>query len=145
MRVSTKGRYALRLMLDIARHSDGGFVPLRDIAQRQGISMKYLEQIVSQLCKAGYLKSVRGPQGGYKLARPEREYTAGDILRVTEGDLRPVTCAGEASEKCVRYATCEMARFWTGLREVIDRYVDGVTLEDLKNMSCKGGGEPDGQ
>lgn len=143
MRVSTKGRYALRLMLDIARNSNGGFVPLRDIAQRQGISMKYLEQIVSQLCRAGYLKSVRGPQGGYKLARPEREYTAGDILRVTEGNLCPVACAGEESEKCARYTTCEMARFWAGLRGAIDSYVDGVTLEDLKNMS--GGVEPDGR
>lgn len=134
MRVSTKGRYALRLMLDIAQHSAGGFVPLRDIAQRQGISMKYLEQIVSQLCKAGYLKSVRGPQGGYKLARPEAEYTAGDILRVTEGNLCPVSCADSEAEKCVRYPNCEMAPFWAGLREVIDRYVDSVTLADLKNM-----------
>ncbi|MFR8012506.1 MAG: RrF2 family transcriptional regulator [Clostridia bacterium] len=143
MRVSTKGRYALRLMLDIARNSDSGFVPLRDIAQRQGISMKYLEQIVSQLCRAGYLKSVRGPQGGYKLARPERTYTAGDILRVTEGDLCPVACAGEEAEKCARFTTCEMARFWAGLRRAIDSYVDGVTLEDLKNMSCEA--EADGR
>lgn len=133
MRVSTKGRYALRLMLDIAQHSGGEYVPLRDIARRQGISMKYLEQIVSQLCKAGYLRSIRGPQGGYKLARPEREYTAGDILRVTEGNLCPVSCADGEDESCPRYASCEVAGFWAGLRDVIDRYVDGVTLEDLKN------------
>lgn len=134
MKVSTKGRYALRLMLDLAQHS-GGFVPLRDIAQRQGISMKYLEQIVSQLCKAGYLKSIRGPQGGYKLAKAAEEYTAGEILRVTEGSLCPVSCADGEAEPCVRYSTCEMAPFWAGMREAIDRYVDSVTLADLKNMN----------
>ena len=136
MKISTKGRYALRLMLDIARHSDGGFVPLRDIADRQDISMKYLEQIVSQLCKAGYLKSIRGPQGGYKLARPAREYTAGDILRTAEGSLCPVSCADDEAEKCPRYTSCEMAVFWAGLRAAIDRYVDAVTLEDLMNGNC---------
>ena len=149
MRISTKGRYALRLMLDIARHGEGGFVPLRDIAGRQDISMKYLEQIVSQLCKAGYLKSVRGPQGGYKLARPAREYTAGEILRAAEGSLCPVSCIEEDAEKCPRYDTCETAGFWAGLRAVIDRYVDGVTLEDLESGDfappcCGGSEESDG-
>lgn len=138
MKISTKGRYALRLMLDIAQYSDGGFVPLRDIAQRQDISMKYLEQIVSQLCKAGYLKSIRGPQGGYKLAKPESEYTAGDILRAAEGSLCPVACAGDDTEKCIRYGSCEMAPFWAGLRRAIDQYVDSVTLADLKNMKPQG-------
>lgn len=131
MKVSTKGRYALRLMIDLAQHSGGEYVSLRDISARQAVSMKYLEQIVSLLCRAGMLKSVRGPQGGYKLARPAADYTAGDILRVTEGSLSPVSCVEDDPELCTRAAECSVRVFWQGLRAAIDQYVDSVTLEEL--------------
>ena len=92
MKISTKGRYALRLMLDLSNNEQDKFISLKEIAQRQDISIKYLEQIITLLCKVGYLKSLRGSQGGYKLAKSPSEYTVGDILRITEGDLAPVSC-----------------------------------------------------
>lgn len=132
MRISTKGRYALRMMTDIAVHDDGvGYISLRDVAERQGISMKYLEQIVSLLCKSGLLCSVRGPQGGYRLTRAACEYTAGDILRVTEGELALVTCLEEKGEACPRQEYCPATGFWQTLQDHINQYVDGVTLEQL--------------
>lgn len=133
MKISTKGRYALRLMLDLAEHDSGVYVPLRDISKRQEISAKYLEQIVVQLARAGFLRSTRGAQGGYQLARPAASYTVGDILRITEGSLAPVACLEHDAVECARAADCATLDFWKGLYETVNRYVDSVTLEELVN------------
>lgn len=131
MKISTKGRYALRLMIDLAQHDAGGFIPLRDISKRQGISAKYLEQIVVQLSRAGFVRSIRGAQGGYQLSRSPSEYTVGDILRITEGPLSPVACLENEPIECSRAGDCATLDFWRGLYDVINEYVDSVTLEDL--------------
>ena len=131
MKISTKGRYALRLMIDLAQHDNGEYIRLKEISKRQGISVKYLEQIVSQLSRAGYLRSTRGPQGGYMLARRPAEYSAGDILRITEGSLAPVDCLEDNAPGCARKAQCATLPFWKGLHRLIEEYVDSFTLEDL--------------
>lgn len=131
MVISTKGRYALRLMLDIAMQGGGSPVPLHDIAERQGISFKYLEQIVPPLTKAGYLKSVRGANGGYLLTRDPKEITTGDILRAGEGNLAPVACLANEDMECPRADLCITLPFWRGLDDAITAYIDSVTLEDL--------------
>ena len=131
MKISTKGRYALRMMIDLARNDQGGYIALRDVSGREEISPKYLEQIVTALSRAGFLKSVRGAQGGYRLARPPEEYTVGDILRATEGSLFPVSCLENDPVGCGRVDHCATFSFWVGLQRVIDQYVDGVTLADL--------------
>ncbi len=128
---STKGRYALRLMVDLTLHNSGEYIALKDVSQRQNISVKYLEQIVPLLSKSGMLKSVRGPQGGYKLSKSPREYTAGDILRITEGSLSPVPCLENGSDGCERRNECTTLDFWKGLYKAVTDYVDSVTLEDL--------------
>ncbi len=133
MKISTKGRYALRLMVDLALVAKEEYVSLRDVAWRQGISMKYLEQIVGQLNKAGYLHSVRGPQGGYRLARRPSQYTVGEILRVTEGSIAPVSCLETVPNPCPRAATCRTLPMWEGLYRTIAGYLDGITLEDVCN------------
>jgi Rrf2 family protein len=131
MTISTKGRYALRLMLDIAEHNSGESISIKDISTRQEISIKYLEQIVSFLCKAGLLKSVRGSRGGYKLVKEPNQYTIGEILRVTEGNLYPVACLEDEQNKCARVSVCKTIDFWKGLYDLVNKYVDGVTLQDL--------------
>ncbi len=131
MRISTKGRYALRLMIDLAEHDDGSLISIRDVAERQGISAKYLEQIVGLLSKAGFLRSGRGPQGGYRLSRAPEEYTVGDILRLTEGNLAPVACLEDSENRCERSRECATLDFWTGLYAVINQYIDRFTLADL--------------
>ncbi|MDD6208304.1 MAG: Rrf2 family transcriptional regulator [Clostridiales bacterium] len=131
MMISTKGRYALRLMLDIALHSSGEPVRIREIASRQMISDKYLEQIVSVLNKAGFLKSIRGPQGGYKLTRDPGEYTVGMILRLTEGSLAPVACLEDEVNQCERQDDCVTLILWKKLDDAIKGVVDHVTLADL--------------
>jgi Rrf2 family protein len=131
MRISTKGRYALRLMIDLSQHNDGSFVSLKDAAARQEISVKYLEQIVGLLSKAGLLRSERGPQGGYRLARAPEEYTVGSILRLTEGNLAPVACLEDPENRCERSGQCATLDFWTGLYAVINDYIDRFTLADL--------------
>lgn len=128
---STKGRYALRLMVDLTLHNSGEYIALKDVSQRQNISVKYLEQIVPLLSKAGMLKSVRGPQGGYKLSKSPREYTAGDILRITEGSLAPIPCLENGADGCERRNECTTVDFWNGLYKAVTDYVDSVTLEDL--------------
>lgn len=133
MKISTKGRYALRLMIDLAQHDAGGYIPLRDISKRQQISAKYLEQIVVQLSRAGFVISTRGAQGGYQLARHPSEYTVGDILRITEGSLAPVVCLEHEPVDCPRVDECITLSFWRGLYDTINNYVDSVTLEDLVN------------
>ncbi len=131
MKISTKGRYALRLMVDLSLAAKDEYISLRDVAKRQGISMKYLEQIVSQLHKAGYLNSVRGPQGGYRLSRRPAQYTVGEILRVTEGSIAPVSCLETVPNPCPRAATCRTLPIWEGLYRTIASYLDGITLEDV--------------
>ena len=130
MKISTKGRYAVRLMLDLAMSETESPVRLKEIAGRQGISDKYLEQIISILNKAGYVKSVRGPMGGYCLVRKPEEYTVGEILRLTEGSLSPVECAG-ANGICKRQEKCASQILWKRLNDAVYQVVDGVTLEEI--------------
>ena len=144
MKISTKGRYALRVMIDLALNSDGNFIALKEIAKRQDITVKYLEQIVALLNKAGFLETARGNSGGYKLAKEPKDYIVGDILRATEGDLAPIICLTEDGV-CQRKQICKTYSFWKGTRsiaflqqkstrpltEVITNYVDSKTLEDL--------------
>ena len=129
MKISSKGRYALRVMIDLATHNNWDFISLKDIAIRQDSSMKYLEQIVAMLNKAGYLETARGNNGGYKLAKKPEEYTVGDILRATEGDLAPIACIN--GEECTKKENCTTFGFWQGLDEVINEYIDSKTLADL--------------
>jgi Rrf2 family protein len=131
MKISTKGRYALRLMLDIAVNDNGTPVRIKDISARQEISDKYLEQIISILNKAGYVKSIRGSQGGYLLAKKPEEYTAGMILRLTEGSLAPVSCLEFEKNDCPRQNECVTLQLWKTLNEAIKGVVDKVTLADL--------------
>ena len=130
MKISTKGRYALRVMIDLAINNNGNFISLKDIAKRQEISNKYLEQIIAMLNKAGYLETARGNNGGYKLLKSPKEYVVGDILKATEGDLKPIYCLTEES-KCNRRKNCKTYNFWKGLDNVIDEYINSKTLEDL--------------
>ncbi|MCL2097126.1 MAG: Rrf2 family transcriptional regulator [Oscillospiraceae bacterium] len=132
MKISTKGRYALRMMIDIAENNGGiRSVPVKDISERQGISLKYLEQIVTNLKRAGLLRSERGAGGGYILAKNPEEYTAGEILRAIEGRLAPVACLEDDINRCGRKRDCRTLGFWTGLYKVIDDYADSVTLMDF--------------
>jgi Rrf2 family protein len=118
-------------MIDIALNSNGSNVSLKDISARQNISVKYLEQIIGLRCKIGFLRSTRGSQGGYKLAKEPHEYTVGSILRVTEGNLAPVTCLEDEQNKCSLCFECATLDFWEGLYDVINEYVDKFTLQDL--------------
>ncbi|NLP27143.1 MAG: Rrf2 family transcriptional regulator [Clostridiales bacterium] len=136
MKISTKGRYALRLMIDLAQHNTDSYIALKEIAIRQNISIKYLEQIINVLCKSGFLKSLRGSQGGYKLARQPLEYTVGEILRVIEGELVPVACLQDDTNQCERCDICETIGFWNGLYDVINNYVDNTTLHDLAILNA---------
>ena len=130
MKISTKGRYAIRIMTDLAMHNDGQFISLKDIAKRQDTSIKYLEQIIAMLNKAGFLDSARGNNGGYKLAKKVNEYTVGDILRATEGDLTPIYCLTEDG-KCSKKDNCKTYSFWKGLDDAVNDYINSKTLEDL--------------
>lgn len=131
MKISTKGRYALRMMLDLSQSSGDEFVALKDIAERQHISKKYLEQIVPLLNGAGMLQTNRGYQGGYRLARKPSEYTVAEILKVTEGNLAPVACLETETMQCERYAECMTIGVWEGLYKVITEYLGGITLQDI--------------
>lgn len=131
MKISTKGRYALKVMLDLAQHNTGEWIKVKDIAARQDISEKYLEQIIATLNKAGYVNSVRGAQGSYRLARDPQEYTVGMILRLMEGSIAPVACVEEDSCDCQQCDTCETLDVWKELYNAINQVVDGVTLADL--------------
>lgn len=131
MRISTKGRYALRLMLDLAMNDDGNVVRIKDIAARQEISDKYLEQIISILNKAGYVRSTRGPQGGYSLKKKPEEYTVGMILKLTEGSLAPVPCVEEDALLCEREGQCATVEVWKRLNQAVNDVVEHITLADL--------------
>ncbi|MDD5936106.1 MAG: Rrf2 family transcriptional regulator [Clostridiales bacterium] len=131
MKISTKGRYALRLMLDLALHNTGEFITIKSISQRQGISDKYLEQIITQLSKSGYVKSTRGSQGGYRLSRDPKDYTVGSILKLIEGSLAPVSCVVEDEKECERYGECATYFVYEKINEAVDNVVEHITLEDL--------------
>ncbi len=131
MKISTKGRYALRMLIDLAVNSSDGYVALKDIAARQGISKKYLEQIVPLLTRSGLLRANRGFQGGYMLSKPANQYTVGEILRVTEGSIVPVACLEEEVNHCDRQEDCLTLPLWQGLNKVISEYLDSVTIQDL--------------
>ena len=128
--ISTRGRYALRVMIDLAEHA-GGFTPMKEVAARQGISLKYLEQIMPALSKNGLVEGIHGKGGGYRLTRNPEEYTAGEILRVTEGDLAPVACLACGAEPCARSESCKTVPLWRGFQALTNDYFDGVTLASL--------------
>jgi Rrf2 family protein len=131
MMVSTKGRYALTVMVDLARLEGDGFVSLADIAERENLSMKYLESIISILNKGGMLQSLRGKKGGYRLARKPEEYNISEILLLTEGTLAPVNCIMQDGVECEKAATCSTLPLWAGLDKVIENYLSDITLEDI--------------
>ena len=131
MKISTKGRYVLRMLIDLAEHQGDGYIPLKEIAQRQNISKKYLEQIVPMLNKSDILRTNRGFQGGYRLAKSPDKYTVGDILRLTEGSLSPVACLEHDPIECERSGECATLPVWQGLYRVINEYLDGITLQDI--------------
>jgi Rrf2 family protein len=131
MKISAKGRYALRLMVDLAQHDSGDWIALKDISGRQGISVKYLEQIVSGLSRAGLLRSSRGASGGYQLTRPAEQYTAGEIIRALEGPLAPVACLDQEPNRCPRREDCPTLPLWEGLYKVVNQYLDSFTLADI--------------
>ena len=131
MKISTKGRYSLRLLIDLAQHRDQGFIALKDIAQRQGISKKYLEQIITLLNRTDILRANRGYQGGYMLAGSPEQYTVGQILRITEGNLCPVPCLEDDPNVCPRKNFCQTLPVWQGLNRLINEYLDSITLRDI--------------
>lgn len=132
MKISTKGRYALRMMIDLAKQQkDGAFIPLRDIAARQGIEIKYLEQIVSLLKKSGLIQGVRGNSGGYRLTRDPAQYTVREILQVTEGSLAPVACLEPGAAPCPRREDCPTLAFWEDFARSIGDFLEKRTLQDF--------------
>lgn len=139
MKVSTKGRYALRVMIDLAQHKDEGFISLKEIATRQEISMKYLEMIVGILNRADFVLSLRGKSGGYKLSRAASQYTIGAILKLTEGSMAPVSCLECGANVCERADDCITLPLWKGLDKVIDDYLESITLEDLIHNAVENG------
>ncbi|MBQ7595840.1 MAG: Rrf2 family transcriptional regulator [Clostridia bacterium] len=131
MKISTKGRYALRMFIYLAENRENGDISLKEISEDHDISKKYLEQIIALFSKTNMPSANRGPQGGYKLTKAPEEYSVGGILRVTEGDLSPVMCAGESRSDCLRSADCAALPVWQGLSRVINEYLDGISLQDI--------------
>ncbi len=131
MKISTKGRYALRMLIDLAEHKESGYISLKDIAKRQQISKKYLEQIIPIFNHTGMLLTNRGAQGGYKLARKPEQYTVAEVLRLTEGSIAPVACLDQEPNECERSAECVTLPIWQGLYDVITEYLEGITLQDI--------------
>lgn len=129
--VSTRGRYALRVMIDLAEHREEGYIPMKEVAGRQGISLKYLERIMPALTKGGLVEGVHGKGGGYRLSRAPEEYTVGEILRPAEGDLAPVACLACNAKECERKEACKTYPMWRGFYEMTNTYFDGITLADL--------------
>ena len=138
MLISTKGRYALRVMIDLAEHQSEDFIPLKVIAERQEISEKYLESIIKLLLKAKLLNGLRGKGGGYQLTRAPEQYTVGSILRLTEESLAPVACLEDGAASCPRMASCRTLPLWQGLNKIINDYLDNVTLADLVQSDTAG-------
>lgn len=131
MMISTRGRYALRMMLDLAMNQADGYVSLKDISQRQDISKKYLEQLVPDLSRAGFLLTARGTLGGYRLSRAPEDYTVGEIIHIAEGDIAPVTCLRRQSQPCPHCADCMTLPVWLGLQKRADDFLQSITLQDV--------------
>lgn len=133
MMISTRGRYALRVLLDLAERKTQGYIPMKSVAERQGISLKYMEQIMPVLSKNGLVKGIHGKGGGYMLLREPKDYTVGEILRLTDGNLAPVACLECNAKHCSRSNTCKTLPLWSEFHKIANHYFDSVTLEDLMN------------
>lgn len=131
MLISSRGRYALRVMIDLAEHDDGAYIPMKEVAQRQDISLKYLERILPILVSAKLVEGLHGKGGGYRLTRKPEDYRISEILRLTEGDLAPVACLECNAEKCNRTAECRTLPMWMELNRRVNEYLDSVTIADL--------------
>ena len=146
MLISTKGRYAVRIMIDLAENSGAQYIPMKDVAERQGISLKYIERIVPLLTKAGLIEGMHGKGGGYRLCQPPDECTVGEILKAAEGSIAPVACLVEGAEPCKRKDICRTVKMWNGAYELLQNYFDGITVYDLmgknNNDSGHNGQEP---
>ena len=132
--ISTKGRYSIRVLLDLAEHRSGDFIPMKEVAARQDISLKYIERLMPALKAAGLVESVHGIGGGYRLTKDPADYTAGEILRAIEGSVAPIPCLGSVTNECPMSEQCFTLPFWAGLDEVINQYIDSVTLEQLASQ-----------
>ena len=139
MMISTRGRYCLRVMADLAEHQGNGYIRMKDVAERQGISLKYLEKILPVLVKNDIVEGIQGKGGGYRLNRAPEQYTLGEILRLTEGSLAPVACLECGASPCERSSTCQTLPVWIGLDRVIHEYLDSITVADL--LKPKGDGQ----
>ena len=137
--ISTRGRYALRVLVDLAKLQDQGYIPMKTVAQRQGISLKYLEQILPILTKNKLVVGVHGKGGGYKINRAPEDIRVGDVLRLTENDLAPVACLAEGADECAKVESCSTISFWKGLSDVINEYLDSKTIADLTYENRIGG------
>lgn len=138
MMVSTKGRYALRVLIDLGEHYNGNYIPMKDVVLRQGVSQKYMERIMTLLAKNGFVEGVHGKGGGYRLNRAPEEYRVGDILKLTEGTLAPVACLETDAKPCERAAECRTLPMWKELDRMINEYFDGITLADLMQKTDGG-------
>ena len=138
MMISTKGRYALRVMVDLTEHGSNAYIPLKEIAERQEISQKYLESIMTLLSKAGFVDALHGKGGGYRLNRSPNEYAVAGVLKLTEGTLAPVTCLEHPKNQCDRAATCRTLPMWTELDRLINQYLEGISVGDLAGCISNG-------
>lgn len=133
MMISTRGRYALRVLADLAEHAEQGYIPMKEVAQRQGISLKYLERILPVLTKNGFVEGIQGKGGGYRLVKPPKDCRIGDILRLTEGDLAPVACLEQSAEPCERAHECRTYPMWVDFYQMVNEYFDNKFLTDIIN------------
>ena len=138
MMISTRGRYALRVLIDLAEHNDGAYIPMKDVAERQGLPLKYLERILPVLTKNKLIVGLHGKGGGYRLSRMPEQYTVGEILRLTEGNLAPVSCLGRDAAPCARASDCKTLHMWTRFFEITNEYFDGITIADLMKTETAG-------
>lgn len=136
MLISTRGRYAIRVMIDLAENGVGNYIPMKDVATRQELPLKYLEKIMPILTQNGFVEGLHGKGGGYRLLRAPKDYRIGDILRLTEGDLAPVSCLENGGKPCEKAAECRTLPMWTEFKSLIDEYFNGITLEDLMKKDC---------
>ena len=131
MKVSTRGRYALRVLIDLAEHNNGSYIPMKEVAARQELSLKYLERILPTLTKAKLIAGVHGKGGGYRLTRSPEEYSVGEVLRLTEGDLAPVACLAPDADPCPRAAECRTLKMWQDFYDMTNKYFDSISIADL--------------
>lgn len=137
MMISTRGRYALRVLIDLAEHYNGGYIPMKDIAGRQELSLKYIERIMPALSKSDLVEGVHGKGGGYRLTRPPEDCRVGEILRLTEGDLAPVACLECGAKPCERAGECRTLPMWAEFNDLVNNYFDGISLADLMKQEIE--------